>query len=63
VYILISGNILMKNHENSINLPATCAKFGDGAILNFLQEESELFNSLETWFYAQVETEVAVFDR
>jgi hypothetical protein len=63
VYVLVSGSILMRNHEESINLPQTCAKFGDGAILNFLQEESALFNSLETWFYAQVETEVAVFPR
>ena len=52
VYVLVSGSILMKNHEASVNLPQTCAKFGDGAILNFLQEKSELFNSLETWFYA-----------
>ena len=52
VYVLVSGSILMKNHEASVNLPQTLAKFGDGAILNFLQEKSELFNSLETWFYA-----------
>tara|TARA_B110000285_G_scaffold197916_1_gene229975 strand:- start:56 stop:553 length:498 start_codon:yes stop_codon:yes gene_type:complete len=36
VYVLVSGSILMKNHEASVNLPQTCAKFGDGAILNFL---------------------------
>jgi len=30
--------------------------------LNFLQDQSEIFNSIETWFVAQVETEVAIFD-
>lgn len=63
VYIIISGNILMKNHETNILLPMTCAKFGEGDVLNYLQGESELFNSLETWFFAQVQSEVAVFDR
>ena len=38
------------------------AKFGTGDILNFLQDQSEIFNSIETWFVAQVETEVAIFD-
>ena len=53
----------MKNHDAKIELPLTCAKFGEGDILNFLQESSELFNSLETWFFAQVETEVCVFEK
>jgi len=44
-------------------LPLTCAKFGEGDVLNFLQEKTALFNSLETWFFAQVESEVAIFDR
>lgn len=63
VYVIISGNILMKTHEDNLLVPATCAKFGTGDILNFLQDKSELFNSLETWFYAQVESEVAVFSK
>ena len=36
VYVVISGNILMKNHEHNVLLPMTCAKFGEGDILNFL---------------------------
>ena len=63
VYVIVSGNILMKNHEQNILLPTTCAKFGEGDVLNFLQDRSKLFNSLETWFFAQVQSEVAVFDR
>ena len=63
VYVIVSGNILMKNHEGNILLPTTCAKFGEGDILNFMQEDSALFNSLETWYFAQVQTEVAIFDR
>jgi len=31
--------------------------------LNYMYGDSALFNSLETWFFAQVESEVAVFDR
>lgn len=53
----------MKNHEQNILLPTTCAKFSEGDVLNFLQGESQLFNSLETWFFAQVQSEVAVLDR
>ena len=63
VYVIISGNILMKNHEDNTQLPITYAKYGEGDILNFLQEGSQLFNSLETWFCSQVESEVAVFDK
>lgn len=63
VYVIISGNILMKTHEDNLLLPSICAKFACGDILNFLQDKSELFNHLETWFYAQVESEVAVFSK
>lgn len=52
VYVICSGNILMKNHQDSILLPTTIAKFGEGDILNHLQENQPLFNSLETWFFA-----------
>ena len=31
--------------------------------MNFMQEGSELFNSLETFFLAQVSSELAVFDK
>ena len=63
VYVIVSGNILMKNHEHNMLLPTTCAKFRSGDVLNFLQSDSELFNSLQTWFYGQVESEVAVFSK
>ena len=63
VYVIISGNILMKNHDQNLLKPSICAKFCAGDVLNFLQDQSELFNSLETWFYAQVESEVAVFSK
>ena len=36
VYVIISGNILMKNHEDNMLLPTTCAKFRSGDVLNFL---------------------------
>ena len=52
----------MKNHDRNLLLPQTYAKFGEGDILNFHQEASEVFYSIETWFYCQVETEIAVFD-
>lgn len=51
VYVIVSGSILMKNHERNIMLPQTAAKFGEGDILNFHQEGSEIFFSVETWFY------------
>ena len=63
VYVVVSGSILMKNHERNIMLPQTMAKFGEGDILNFHQEGSDIFYSLETWFYCQVDTEVAVFEK
>lgn len=63
VYVIISGSILMKNHEKETEMPDTLAKFGEGDILNFMQEKSTIFNSIETWFVAQVETEVAIFDK
>ena len=31
--------------------------------MNFLRDGVEIFNSIETWFLAQVQTEVAVFDK
>ena len=46
VYVIVSGNILMKNHEDNMLLPTTCAKFRSGDVLNFLQDDSDLFNSL-----------------
>ena len=46
VYVIISGNILMKNHDKNYLLPLTCAKFGEGDILNFMQEKTALFNSI-----------------
>lgn len=63
VYVVVSGSILMKNHDRNILLPQTYAKFGEGDILNFKQESSDIFYSCETWFYCQVETEIAIFDR
>lgn len=35
VYVVVSGSILMKNHERNIMLPQTMSKFGEGDILNF----------------------------
>lgn len=36
VYVLVSGSIVLKNHEKDSASPQTLAKFGDGDILNFL---------------------------
>ena len=52
----------MKNHENNTLLPDTFAKYSQGDILNFKQEKNVQYNSWESWFIAQVQTEVAVFD-
>ena len=35
VCVVVSGSILMKNHERNILLPQTFAKYGEGDILNF----------------------------
>jgi hypothetical protein len=53
----------MKNHENNTLLPDTFAKYSQGDILNFKQEKNVQYNSWESWFIAQVQTEVAVFDK
>ena len=63
VYVIVSGSILMKNHESNLMLPQTYAKFSEGDILNYKQDSSEIFNSVETWFFCQVQTEIAVFSR
>lgn len=63
VYVVISGSILMKNHERNIMLPQTMSKFGEGDILNFHQEGSDIFYSVETWFLCQVDTEIAIFQK
>jgi hypothetical protein len=63
VYVVVSGSILLKNHDRNITLPQTAAKFGEGDILNFLQDASEIFYSVETWFFCQVDTEIAMFER
>lgn len=35
VYVIVTGFILMKNHENNPLLPDTFAKYSEGDILNF----------------------------
>ena len=63
VYVVVSGSILLKSHERNIMLPQTAAKFSEGDILNFHQEGSDIFYSVETWFLCQVDTEVAIFHK
>ena len=63
VYVVVSGSILMKSHERNTMLPQTGAKFSEGDILNFHQEGSDIFYSVETWFLCQVDTEVAIFTK
>ena len=53
----------MKNHDRDIYIPIKCAKFGEGDILNYTQDKIPLFKSLETWFFAEVDSEIAVFDK
>ena len=53
----------MKSHERNTMLPQTGAKFSEGDILNFHQEGSDIFYSVETWFLCQVDTEVAIFNK
>lgn len=62
VYVMITGSILMQCHQNKPDCPITLAKFQPGSIMNFMHNNSKIFNSIETWFLSQVETEVAVFD-
>lgn len=40
VYVIVSGSIVMKNHEKQTEIPETLAKFGEGDILNYLQDQS-----------------------
>lgn len=35
MYVIVTGFILMKNHESNLNLPDTFAKFSEGDILNY----------------------------
>ena len=53
VYVVVGGSIYMKCHQQKPDLPITYAKFNYGSVLNFMQDET-VFNSLETWFVAQV---------
>jgi len=54
VYVIVSGNVVMKNHDHNLYLPRKCAKFGEGDILNYREENIPLIASMETWFFAQV---------
>jgi hypothetical protein len=62
VYVIVGGSIFMKCHQKKPDLPITYAQFNYGSVLNFMQDET-IFNSFETWFVAQVQTEVAVFKK
>ena len=42
----------MKNHEQNMLLPETCAKFSEGDVLNFNVGTGNYFTSLETWYFA-----------
>jgi hypothetical protein len=50
VYVVVSGLIMMQNHQQNPVSPINFARFTQGDIMNFLQEKSEVFNSPETWF-------------
>ena len=63
VYIIVSGSILMQSHKQRYDLPVTFAKFTEGDIINHLQTKCAHYSSIETWFFAQIETEIAVFDK
>lgn len=63
VYVIISGSILMQSHKQRYDLPVTFAKFTEGDIINHLQAQCTHYQSIETWFFAQVETEIAIFDK
>ena len=63
VYVLVSGSILMQCHQEKSDSANTFAKYRCGEILNFMQTNSELFNSHETWFQAQVDSEIVEFEK
>ena len=52
----------MQNHDISLTNPKTVATFGEGHILNFMQSNSKIFTSLQTFFIAAFSCEIAVFD-
>jgi len=52
----------MKSHKYNYELPKTMASYRFGSILNILHNET-VCKSLETWFIAQVYSEVAVIDK
>ena len=39
------------------------AKYTEGDIINHLQEDCPHFNCIESWYFAQVDTEIALFDK
>ncbi len=52
----------MKSHKNNHELPKTMASYRFGSILNILNNDT-VCKSLETWFIAQVYSEVAIIDK
>ena len=35
VYVIVTGCLIMKSHEQDIHRPVKCAKFGEGDIINY----------------------------
>ena len=52
VYIMVSGLIIMQDHQENPVSPIHSGRFTEGDIMNFLQEKSQVFSSNETWFQA-----------
>ena len=44
-------------------MPELYAKFGEGGVLNWGTDQLPLFKDLETWVFAEVECEIAVFPK
>jgi hypothetical protein len=63
VNVVVSGSILMESNERNTMLPQTGAKCTEVDILNFHQEGSDVFYSVDTWSLCQVDTEVAIFNK
>jgi hypothetical protein len=52
----------MKSHKNNHELPKIMASHRFGSILNILNNDN-VCKSLETWFIAQVYSEVAIIEK
>ena len=62
VYIVLSGWIVVKDHDEDVLLPKTMAKYTSGDIIGAQRLDEGLSNRTETFFLALVDTEIAIMN-